>query len=114
MLVWRFQRLNLGEVVTITTDKGPSYEAGPKLPLGALEIDRSFVSGSGETFGYGVCVHAKSQAACLKRLDIVGWSVDYLPISQMSGMQWFGASILFALTAALTVFVFVRARKRII
>jgi hypothetical protein len=44
----------------------------------------------------------------------VGWSVDYLPMSQMSGMQWLGASILFALTAAVSAFLFIWGRKRIV
>ncbi|GHH76280.1 transporter [Streptomyces sulfonofaciens] len=113
-VVWQYERLNLGQVVTVNTTKGVSTDAFPRLPHAALQIDQSYVSGSGETFGWSTCVHASSQQACLKKLDIVGWSVDYLPISQMSGMQWFGASVLLALTAAVTAFVFIRCRKRLV
>ncbi|WP_128379029.1 ABC transporter [Streptomyces cavernae] len=113
-VVWHYQRQNLGQVTTITTSKGIGDTSFPSLPEAAFEIDRSFVSGSGQTYGWGTCVRETSEKVCIQKYDIVGWSVDYLPISQMSIMQWLGASILFALTAAVVVFVFIRARKRIV
>ncbi|MFJ8009953.1 ABC transporter [Streptomyces fagopyri] len=113
-LVWHLQRLHLGHVVTITTHHGISGDVFPRLPASAVELDRSMISGSGQSYGWGTCAHEASEKVCAQKYDLVGWSVDYLPISQMSGMQWFGASVLFALTAAATVFIFVRGRKRIV
>lgn len=56
----------------------------------------------------------KARDTCIQSADIVGWAVDYLPMSQMTGMQWLGASILCALTAAITAFVFLWGRKRVV
>ncbi|WP_328884889.1 ABC transporter permease subunit [Streptomyces sp. NBC_00316] len=114
-VVWHFQRLNLGHVITVTTDKGVGPGA-PRVPLpeAALEIDHWLLSSSGQTYGWGTCAHETSQKVCTQKYDLVGWSVDYLPISQMSSMQWFGASILFALTAAVAVFIFIWGRKRLV
>jgi hypothetical protein len=112
-VVWHFQRLNLGHVVTVTTRRGISPDALPPTPQAALEIDHWYISGSGRTYGWGTCAHEASEQVCAQKYDLVGWKVDYLPISQMSGMQWLGASILFALTAAVGVFIFARGRKRI-
>ncbi|MGW0797662.1 ABC transporter [Streptomyces sp. NPDC002692] len=113
-VIWHFQRLNLGHVVTITTHKGIGPEAFPQLPEAALEMDRTLISGSGQTYGWGTCAHEASTKTCAQKFDLEGWSVDYLPISQMSSMQWFGASILFAMTAAVAVVIFLRGRKRIV
>ncbi|MFF7675364.1 ABC transporter [Actinacidiphila glaucinigra] len=115
-VAWGQYRLDLGHVVRITTDSG--VDGGPpSLPTAAHEIDQSFVTSSGETLGWSTCVHAGSEKAveaCRQQKGIVGWAVDYLPISQMSGMQWLGASILFALAAAVTAFVFLWGRKRVV
>ncbi|MFC9912980.1 ABC transporter [Streptomyces sp. NPDC127197] len=116
-LVWGYFRLALGDTVTVTTDKGVLAEnAFPTLPDAAYQIDQSYLTGSGELLGWSTCVHEETEQArelCLKQADVVGWSVDYLPISQMSGMQWRGASILLALTAVVTVFLFLWGRKRL-
>ncbi|MFB7500191.1 ABC transporter [Streptomyces sp. NPDC056161] len=111
-VIWSYFRLDLGHVVTVTTNKG--INAFPQLPRSALEIDRSLISHSGQTYGWGTCAREVSDKVCVQKFDLVGWSVDYLPISQMSGMQWFGASVLFALTSAVIAFIFIRGRKRIV
>ncbi|WP_327370055.1 ABC transporter [Streptomyces sp. NBC_01217] len=114
-LVWSASRLDLGHVSRITTDTGVDV-GPPNLPASAHQVDMSYVTGSGDTLGWSTCVHAgpeKAVAACQQQKGIVGWALDYLPISQMSGMQWLGASILFALTAAVTAFVFLWGRKRV-
>ena len=77
----------------------------------------SYVSGSGKHFDLTTCTDTLSEAAttsCMKKADIVGASIDYIPISQMSSMQWLGASILFALTAGIVAFLFVWGRKRLV
>ncbi|QXE33882.1 ABC transporter permease [Streptomyces sp. GMY02] len=117
-LVWGYFLLSLGNVVTVTTNKGVTGESGPpSLPRGAYEIDQSYVTGSGDLVGWGTCSESLTDAArqvCLAEEDVVGWSTQYLPLSQMNAMQWFGASILFALTAGVVAFLFFWGRKRLV
>ncbi|GAA2348615.1 ABC transporter permease [Streptomyces kunmingensis] len=117
-LVWSHFLLSLGNVVTITTSKGVMGRYPAQIvPTGAYRMgEASYVTGDGKLLGWGTCADAQTEQTlelCLKKADVVGWSVDYLPISQMNGMQWFGASILLALTAAVTVFLFLWGRKRL-
>jgi ABC-type transport system involved in multi-copper enzyme maturation permease subunit len=116
-LVWSEVRLSFGSVVTATTHKGVLGDTFPHLPAAADVLDQSYLTGSGKLIGYSTCVHEateKAQAACLQKADVVGWSVKYLPLSGMSGMQWLGAGALLVLTAAIAVFVIQRARKRVL
>lgn len=117
-VVWSYSMVSLGNAVTITTNKGVMGENGsPSLPRGAYEIDYSFVTGSGDLVGFGTCSGSQTDAArqaCLDKADVVGWAVEYLPMSQMNSMQWFGASILFALTAGVVAFLFFWGRKRLV
>ncbi|MFC4463868.1 ABC transporter permease [Streptomyces xiangluensis] len=116
-LVWGYFLLSLGNVVTVTTNKGVTGEnVYPSLPHDAHEIDQSYVTGSGDLVSWGTCSESQTDAArqvCLDKADVVGWSVQYLPMSQMNAMQWFGASILFALTAGVVAFLFL-GRKRLV
>ncbi|MFD0306732.1 ABC transporter [Streptomyces sp. NPDC127119] len=119
-LVWSHFLLSLGNVVTGTSSKGVLAEAAIQtLPTGAHQMDGSrpsFLTGDGKLLDWNTCGDAPTEQArevCLQKADVVGWSVDYLPISQMNGMQWLGASILLALTAAVTVFLFFWGRKRL-
>ncbi|MFE7036784.1 ABC transporter [Streptomyces sp. NPDC057621] len=118
-LVWSHFLLSLGNVVTATTSNGVMTEAAIQaLPTGAYQMDGQppYLTGDGKLLGWGTCADAQTEQAleaCLRKADVVGWSVDYLPISQMNGMQWLGASILLALTAAVTVFLFFWGRKRL-
>ncbi|MDQ0578065.1 ABC transporter [Streptomyces rishiriensis] len=114
---WAYFRLDLGQVVTVTTGKGIGADAFPATPHAAYQVDQSYITGSGQTLPWSTCAHEASEKAadaCVKKADIVGWSVDYLPISQMSSMQWLGASILFVLTAAIAMFIFLWGRKRLV
>ncbi|WP_405728332.1 ABC transporter permease [Streptomyces sp. NBC_01537] len=114
-IIWSYFRLDLGNSVTLTTNKGV-LDSSPTLPNAAYELDRWFTTASGKLYGWSTCVtepEAKVKG-CLDQKGIVGWRVDYLPYSEMSSMQWFGASILLALTAALTAFIFFWGRKRIV
>jgi hypothetical protein len=70
-------------------------------------MDQSYLTASGKLIGWSTCASEptdETRAACLGAKQVVGWSVDYLPIAQMSSMQWLGAAILLALTTAITAF----------
>ncbi|MCM8549913.1 ABC transporter permease subunit [Streptomyces sp. STCH 565 A] len=116
-LVWSHFLLSLGNVLTLTTSKGVTAEYPAQvLPTGAYRTGGvSYLTGDGKLLGIGTCGDAQTERAtelCLRKADVVGWSIDYLPMSQMTGMQWFGASILLALTAAVTAFLFLWSGKR--
>ncbi len=117
-LVWGYLLMSLGNVITVTTNKGVMGESTfPSIPKGAYQIDESYLTSGGDLLGWSTCSGSETDAArqaCLDKADVVGWSVDYLPMSQMSGMQWFGASILFALTAGVVAFLFFWGRKRLV
>jgi ABC-type transport system involved in multi-copper enzyme maturation permease subunit len=112
-LVWSHFRLSLGNVVTLTTHNGVLGENSyPDMPDSAYLVDQSYLTASGDTIGWGNCNEATEKAmnACL----VVGWSMDYIPMSQFSGMQWLGASILLALTAGIAAFIILWGRKRLV
>ncbi|WP_105971688.1 ABC transporter permease subunit [Streptomyces geranii] len=117
-IVWSSCVLSLGNIITVTTNKGVMAENSfPSLPGNAYQLDDSYLTASGDLLGWSTCSGSASDQArelCLKKEGVVGWSVDYLPMSQMNGMQWFGASILFALTAGIVVFLFFWGRKRLV
>ncbi|NEC84773.1 ABC transporter permease [Streptomyces sp. SID12501] len=119
-LVWGYFLLSLGNVVTVTTNKGVlgGESTYPSVPEGAYQIDQSYLTSGGDLLGWSTCAGSAetdaAQQACLDKADVVGWSVDYLPMSQMNAMQWFGASILFALTAGVVAFLFFWGRKRLV
>ncbi|MFC9848481.1 ABC transporter [Streptomyces sp. NPDC060223] len=115
-LVWSYFRLDLADVVTVTTSNGVGENAYPAVPDTAYSLDQSYLTANGDLIGWGNCNEATEKAAnaCLEQKQVIGWSVDYIPFSQMSSMQWFGASVLLALTAAVTVFILVWGRKRLV
>ncbi|MFI1210369.1 ABC transporter [Streptomyces sp. NPDC020802] len=115
-VVWAYSRMSLGNVMTLTTDKGVGEGSSPDLPAGAYAMDEFYRTASGDLIGWGSCAEAteKARDACLDKAQVVGWSVDYIPISQMSSMQWLGASILLALTAGIAAFVILWGRKRLV
>ncbi|MER6443147.1 hypothetical protein ABT275_43695 [Streptomyces sp. NPDC001185] len=94
-------RLSLGSTVTRTTGGGHFLDVDrPEVPNGALEIDTSHIASDGSLHGWGTCTTAKDVSACLRDQHITGWSVKYLPVSQMAPMQWLAAGILTALLLA--------------
>lgn len=101
-VVWSYFRTSLGNVITVTTHNGVGNDSTPNMPEGAHQLDEFYLTASGDLIGWGSCAEAteKARDACLDKAQVVGWSVDYIPISQMSAMQWLGASILLALTHA--------------
>lgn len=114
-LVWSHFRMSLGDVITVTTN-GVGGDNFPKLPDGTHVVDQSYLTASGDLIGYGSCNEPTEKAAnaCLEKAQVVGWNVEYIPISQMSSMQWLGASILLALTAGIAAFVILWGRKRLV
>ncbi|NEA62854.1 ABC transporter permease subunit [Streptomyces sp. SID12488] len=117
-IVWGYFQMSLGNVITVTTNKGVMEESAfPSMPKGAYQIDDSYLTSSGDLVGWSTCSGSGTDAArqaCLDKAGVVGFSVDYLPMSQMNAMQWFGASILFALTAGVVAFLFFWGRKRLV
>ncbi|MFC8517718.1 ABC transporter [Streptomyces sp. NPDC057257] len=116
-LVWSYFRLQLGNPLSLTTRSDVLTSNAPAVPGNGALLDESFTTASGKLYGWGTCVGEsteKAQQACLHQKGIVGWHVEYLPFSQMSSMQWFGASVLLALTGAVIAFIFVWGRKPVI
>ncbi|WP_055534281.1 ABC transporter permease subunit [Streptomyces graminilatus] len=115
-ILWGQFRLSFGDVITVNTHKGVGETSFPSIPDGAYQPDQWYLTGSGDLVGWGICAEPTEAArnACLEKADVVGWSVEYIPTSQMNSMQWFGASVLFALTAAVVAFLVVWGRKRLV
>lgn len=114
-IAWGYLVAGLGKAATITTHNGVTGRS-PDLPPGSIGLDQSFLTSSGSTIGWGICrdtPNDKAHAACLAGKHVVGWSIKYLPFSQMSPMQWTGAAILLVLTAAIAAFILLRARNRL-
>lgn len=118
-MVWSHFMLSLGNVLTATSKpvSPGSLITFPEIPRTAAELDWSYVTGSGKLVDVTTCTETLTEQAtdlCMKKADIVGASIDYIPMSQMSDMQWFGASILFALTVGVVAFLFFWGRKRLV
>ncbi|MDF3292646.1 ABC transporter permease subunit [Streptomyces silvisoli] len=114
--LWGYFRLSLGTVATVTTHDGV---AAPtlRLPPGAYLTDQSFLTSSGRTIGWSTCTSeppGKAHAACLAKDHVVGWSVEYLPLSRMFTVQWSGAAVLLAMACAVMAFVLLRSRQRLV
>jgi ABC-type transport system involved in multi-copper enzyme maturation permease subunit len=117
--VWRYFTLSLGNIVTASSKPASPGDPVifPDVPRTAHQLDSSYLTGGGKLIDLNTCADAQTDQAaqlCMKKADIVAVSVDYIPMSQMSGMQWYGASILFALTAGVVAFLFIWGRKRLV
>ncbi|MFB7285903.1 ABC transporter [Actinacidiphila glaucinigra] len=115
-VVWAMHRLDFAEPLRIVSRSGHGGSA-PAVPAGGLEVDQSYLTGSGHTLPLSTCIHepsAKAAEVCFRQKDVVGHSVDYLPLSQLSTTQWLDASVLFALAAGVAVFILLRGRKRVV
>ncbi|MGB8939542.1 MAG: ABC transporter permease [Streptomyces sp.] len=120
-LVWDRFRVNLGHVMTVSTDKGVGPGAKqPELPAQAVQQGQGtdFLTSSGDRLDWMTCLDkmddTKAHTACLESKHVVGWSMDYLPIDQMHTMQWLGTAIMLTLTAAVTTFTILWCRKRLL
>jgi ABC-2 family transporter protein len=116
--VWDHFHQSLGRVHTLATRDGVgSADAYPKLPAGAQQIGSGtdFLTNSGQRLDWTTCVDTsadeKAHTACLQAKGVVGYAMDYLPISELPRMQWQGAAVLFALAAATVLFVFLWGRR---
>ncbi|MCX4993637.1 ABC transporter permease subunit [Streptomyces sp. NBC_00568] len=116
-MVWSHFRMSLGDLITVTSRNGVvSDNSYPNLPDSAHVVDQSYLTASGDLIGWGSCAQGTDGAmnACLEKAQVVGWHIQYIPVSQMSSMQWLGASILLTLTVGITVFVILWGRKRLV
>jgi hypothetical protein len=117
--VWGYFKLSLGDIITATSKPASpgSPMIFPDVPRTAHLLDTSYITGSGKLIDLKTCAYTQTEHAtqlCMKKADIVGVSSDYIPISQMSGMQWYGASILLALAAGVVAFLYYWGRKRLV
>ncbi|GAA3957763.1 hypothetical protein GCM10022384_08490 [Streptomyces marokkonensis] len=120
-VVWSRFRLDLGHILSVSTDKGVGPGAArPELPAGAVQQGEGtyFLTSSGARLDWTACLDKvdddRAHTACLESKRVIGWSIDYLPISQMHTMQWLGAGIMLAVTAAIVAFVVFWGRKRLL
>lgn len=106
--VWSSVRMSFASTVTETTGGGRfAQDDSPVIPRNALEVDISYLGADGSLHGWGSCVQEADNTACLRDKGIVGWSVEYLPYSQIGSMQWAATGALcglLVLTAAVTVY----------
>jgi hypothetical protein len=116
-MAWSRLRESLGTPATVTNTVDVLGDGYPTTPTGAYQVERWFRAENGDLYGWGSCADGTTEEAarkCVEEKGIVGWRVDYFPISQMEAMQWLGAGLLFALTAAVLVFIFTWGRKRLV
>jgi hypothetical protein len=116
-VVWAHFWLSLGDVLTATSRDGITDGSDPSVPDGAYIADTFYLTAFGDRIGWGACSEAASEKAaeaCLVKQGVIGWSTEYIPMSQMFSMQWLGASILLALTAAIVASIILRGRKRLV
>ncbi|MFF6878135.1 ABC transporter permease [Streptomyces sp. NPDC012474] len=120
-VVWDRFRLDLGNLLSVSTDKGVGPGAArPKLPAGAVQQGEGtyFLTSSGARLDWTACLdkidNDRAHTACLESKHVIGWSIDYLPISQMHTMQWLGAGIMLGVAAAVVTFIIVWGRKRLL
>ncbi|MFF1723922.1 ABC transporter permease [Streptomyces sviceus] len=84
--VWHYFTLSLGTIVTATSKPASpgSPVIFPDVPRTAHEIDSSYFTGVGKLIDLNTCANALTEHAaqlCMKKADIVGVSVDYIPMS---------------------------------
>ncbi|MFE3825751.1 ABC transporter permease [Streptomyces sp. NPDC059092] len=115
--LWRY----LGHVMSISTDNGVGAgRVPPELPDQAEQLGQGtyFLTSSGARLDWTTCLdqvdNDRAHTACLESKHVIGWSLDYLPVDQMQTMQWLGAGIMLAITAAVVTFIITWGRKRLL
>ncbi|MEU9058907.1 ABC transporter permease subunit [Streptomyces sp. NPDC048430] len=119
--VWDELWRSLGHIMSVSTDKGVGPGAvRPELPVQAEQQGQGtyFLTGSGDRLDWTTCLdqveNDRAHTACLESKHVIGWSMDYIPVSQMQTMQWLGAGIMLAVAAAVATFVILWGRKRLL
>ncbi|MFE3602462.1 ABC transporter permease subunit [Streptomyces sp. NPDC059096] len=115
--VWR----SLGHTMSISTDQGVGGGAvPPELPAEAEQLGQGtyFLTGSGDRLEWTTCLDRmdddRAHTACLQAKDVVGWSIDYLPVDQMQTMQWLGAGAMLTIAALLVASILTWGRTRLL
>ncbi|MFE7751514.1 ABC transporter permease subunit [Streptomyces sp. NPDC057428] len=110
-VAWSVLRDHLAASRTLTY---PLNGAPPARLDGAYELDSWIGSADGHLYGWGSCAKATEKAAdaCISEKGIVNNVVQYFGYDQMSAIQWTGAGILLAATAAMVAFVLWRGSRR--
>ncbi|MFJ4121567.1 ABC transporter permease subunit [[Kitasatospora] papulosa] len=119
--VWSELWRSLGHVMSISTDRGVgSGQVPPELPAQAEQLGQGtyFLTSSGDRLEWTTCLDQmdddRAHTACLESKHVIGWSLDYLDVSQMQTMQWLGAGIMLFLAATVAAFVVLRGRARLL
>ena len=119
--VWDELWRSLGHIMSVSTDKGVGPGAvRPELPAQAEQQGQGtyFLTSSGDRLDWTTCLdqmeNDRAHTSCLESKHVIGWSLDYLDVSQMQTMQWLGAGIMLAVAAAVAAFVIVWGRKRLL
>ncbi|MFB4424757.1 ABC transporter permease [Streptomyces sp. QL37] len=119
--VWSELWRSLGNIMSVSTDTGVGPGAvRPELPTEAEQQGQGtyFLTSSGDRLDWTTCLDRieddRAHTACLESKHVIGWSMDYLPVTQMQTMQWLGAGLMLALTAVVAAFVILRGRKRLL
>lgn len=115
-LAWEKIRLLPGEVVTMTAPAGAGKDS-PLVPEGGHQVDAFYATSSGGQRPTDTCLDViglEKQQACMDKAGIKEWVVKYIPLSEMSSMQWLCASAMFAASAGIAAFIILWGRKRLV
>ncbi|MFF2728086.1 ABC transporter permease [Streptomyces sp. NPDC058008] len=119
--VWSELWRSLGHIRSVSTHDGVGPGAvQPELPAQAEQQGQGtyFLTSSGDRLEWTTCLDQmeddRAHTACLESHHVVGRTIDYLDLSQMQTMQWLGAGIMLAVTAAVAAFVILRGSKRLL
>ncbi|MFI9026471.1 ABC transporter permease [Streptomyces sp. NPDC053560] len=108
-VVWDWLRVRL---TTPRTRTGPATGDFPAIPDSALNYDQWLGTSDGRLLGFGTCVDAKSEAACMADNGIVHKIIEYFTFDQMPIMQWRGAAVLLSATVLIVAFIVQWTRRR--
>ncbi|WP_052864636.1 ABC transporter permease subunit [Streptomyces niger] len=108
-VAWGWLRVHLTSPRTRT---GPASGDFPAIPDSAINHDQWLGTSDGHLLGYGTCVDAKKEAACLADKDIVHKIIEFFTRDQMPVMQWRGTAVLLTLTVLVVAFIVQWTRRR--
>ncbi|MBZ4019195.1 ABC transporter permease [Streptomyces purpurogeneiscleroticus] len=99
-------------LATPHTATGPASGDFPDIPAAAINFDQWLGTADGRLLGWGTCVDAKSEPACLSDLGVVHKIVEYFSFDQMAVMQWRGTGVLLVPTVLIVAFIVQWTRRR--